>query len=46
MWEIQKLLGELKKRWFIVCLVAVILLARIYPFLGSKEGCEHSYGLQ
>ena len=29
---------EVKKRWFIVSLVAVILLAKAYPYLGSKEG--------
>ncbi len=36
--EWGRLLGEVRKRWFIVSLVAVILLAKSYPYLGSKEG--------
>lgn len=35
------LLNELRKRWFIVSLVLVILLARSYPYFGSKEGPLH-----
>ena len=31
-------LGELRKRWFIVSLVSVIVLARSYPYLGCKDG--------
>lgn len=34
----NKLLQMVKKRWFIVSLVAVIILAKVYPYLGSKEG--------
>lgn len=39
--EWGRLLGEVRKRWFIVSLVAVILLAKSYPYLGSKEGPLH-----
>ena len=38
----SKVLGELRKKWFIVSLVAVILLARVYPYFGSKGGEENS----
>lgn len=30
--------GELKKRWFILSLILVIVIAKAYPYLGSKEG--------
>lgn len=31
-------LAELKKRWFIISLLLVIIMAKVYPYLGSKEG--------
>ena len=34
-------LQELRKRWFIVALLVVITLAKIYPPLGAKGGKDH-----
>ena len=32
------ILASLRKRWFLLGVVVVIVLARLYPFLGAKGG--------
>ena len=35
---LEGILAHLRKRWFLLGVVAVIILAKIHPFVGTKGG--------
>lgn len=35
---LERILAHLRKRWFLLGVVAVIILAKTYPFVGAKGG--------
>ena len=35
---LEGILAHLRKRWFLLGVVAVIILAKIHPFVGAKGG--------
>ena len=35
---LERILAHLRKRWFLLGVVAVIILAKIHPFVGAKGG--------
>ena len=43
---LEGILAHLRKRWFLLGVVAVIILAKIHPFVGAKggEGGGHGEG--